>query len=147
MMEKIPFLVQMKKTLKSLDEARFEVKENSSDYAVHLKSVIVVGPIPEKQYAEKIAGELNAFIESRKSDLNKAIEQAEKQCESIYFNVVSTISGGLSGQPKDVEDVLGQHRKDCIINKAIADNEVRQFKVRAQPNSNEVQLPNDENQV
>ena len=147
MKNKTPFLEKMKKTLLSLDESKFEVKENGKDYAVYLKRVVVVGPIPEKSYAEQLAGELNAFIENRKRDLNKAIKEAEKQCESIYLGVVSTISGGLSGQPKGMEGVFRRSGISYLIETTASDHTERQSKAGVQHNSNEVQLSNDENSV
>ena len=103
---KIPQIETAKKTLKSLEECDFQVKEyENGDSAVMLKSIIVVGPLSEKKYAESLARDLNGFIDRRKKAIEMALQEAEKVVRSAISGAINNVDAAIVG--RDTEDTYG----------------------------------------
>ena len=105
---KIPQIETAKKTLKSLEECDFQVKEyENGDSAVMLKSIIVVGPLSEKKYAESLARELNSFVEKRKVAIETALQEAEQVVRSAISGAINNVDAAIVGK-EDAEDTYAE---------------------------------------
>lgn len=148
-----PFIEGIKKTLKSLDEGEFEVKEVANgNYSVFFKRVVVIGPVPKKQFADSIAEEFNEFIQNRKRSISDALKKAEHAIYGACDDVADALLGNErpeAGQSVSMESIPESDAVEPGNNgtTAVDAAQQRQSGIRVQQTSPEVQLPDDADRV
>jgi len=93
-----PFLSYATETLESLKKCKFKVKENKSGggYSVFMKSIIAVGPLPTKDYAEAMSFDFNNLVENRIKLISNALKVTEEKIKDVLTKSEESVGEAIS---------------------------------------------------
>jgi len=92
-----PFLNHATETLESLQKCKFKVKENKSSggFSVFMKSIIAVGPLPTKDYADAMAADFNDLVKIRIELISNALKVTEEKIKNILTKSEEEVGDSL----------------------------------------------------